>query len=203
MKDLRFQKNDRRIRQEFTNLLLRKNYESITVNEICRLAEVNRSTFYDHFENKDDLLKTTTENFMNQFSEEIIACITSDEPGKTLMEIFHLSEERATIFRVALKLHNEQFLKQAFAVHLNKGIEKAHLKFKTEDYRILYVNYFSALSIETIKWWLDYGMNGNRYEEIADIIMGTLNSGLNHTLIAPHTRADFSLTPRVYPPHIS
>lgn len=37
-------------------LLYRKEYEYITIKEICKKAEVNRSTFYLHYENMDDLL---------------------------------------------------------------------------------------------------------------------------------------------------
>ena len=41
-------------------LLLEKNeYDSITVKEICEKAGVNRSTFYKHYDTKDDLLVET------------------------------------------------------------------------------------------------------------------------------------------------
>ena len=37
-------------------LLEKKDYEFITVTEICQKAGVNRSTFYLHYESMDDLL---------------------------------------------------------------------------------------------------------------------------------------------------
>ena len=40
-------------------LLEKKNYEFITVKEICKKAGVNRSTFYLHYETMDDLLEET------------------------------------------------------------------------------------------------------------------------------------------------
>ncbi|MBQ8872345.1 MAG: helix-turn-helix transcriptional regulator, partial [Clostridia bacterium] len=40
-------------------LLEKKNYEFITVKEICTKAGVNRSTFYLHYETMDDLLMET------------------------------------------------------------------------------------------------------------------------------------------------
>lgn len=42
-------------------LLERKNYEYITVKEICEKAGVNRSTFYLHYETIDDLLSECIE----------------------------------------------------------------------------------------------------------------------------------------------
>ena len=41
-------------------LLEKKDFEYITVKEICDKAGVNRSTFYLHYENTSDLLKETT-----------------------------------------------------------------------------------------------------------------------------------------------
>lgn len=41
------------------SLLEKKNYEYITVKEICEKAGVNRSTFYLHYETTDDLLSET------------------------------------------------------------------------------------------------------------------------------------------------
>ena len=38
-------------------LLEKKDFEYITVKEICDTAGVNRSTFYLHYENTSDLLK--------------------------------------------------------------------------------------------------------------------------------------------------
>ena len=41
-------------------LLEKKDFEYITIKEICDTAGVNRSTFYLHYENTADLLKETT-----------------------------------------------------------------------------------------------------------------------------------------------
>ena len=41
-------------------LLEKKDFEYITIREICATAGVNRSTFYLHYENTADLLKETT-----------------------------------------------------------------------------------------------------------------------------------------------
>ena len=49
------------------SLLEKKPFEFITIREICEEAEVNRSTFYLHYENTRDLLKETTEYVMESF----------------------------------------------------------------------------------------------------------------------------------------
>ena len=48
-------------------LLEKKDYQYITVKEICQKAGVNRSTFYLHYETKDDLLKETIKYINKKF----------------------------------------------------------------------------------------------------------------------------------------
>ena len=50
-------------------LLEKKDFEYITVKEICVKASVNRSTFYLHYENTFDLLSETTRYIIDKFLE--------------------------------------------------------------------------------------------------------------------------------------
>ena len=49
------------------SLLKKKEFGYITVSEICKIAGVNRSTFYLHYENVEDLLNETTQYLLNEF----------------------------------------------------------------------------------------------------------------------------------------
>lgn len=50
-------------------LLQKKDYVYITVKEVCKKAGVNRSTFYLHYENMDDLLQESVETINRRFRE--------------------------------------------------------------------------------------------------------------------------------------
>ncbi|MBQ7798831.1 MAG: TetR/AcrR family transcriptional regulator [Clostridia bacterium] len=53
--------------QALIELLNKKEYEFITIKEICAKAGVNRSTFYLHYETKEDLLEECIENTNKHF----------------------------------------------------------------------------------------------------------------------------------------
>ena len=55
--------------EAFLRLLEKKDFEYITVKEICKTAGVNRSTFYLHYENVGDLLAESVRFMLDQFME--------------------------------------------------------------------------------------------------------------------------------------
>lgn len=50
-------------------LLERKQFKDISIIDVCEKAEVNRSTFYSHYDNLYDLLKETQERAVSEFFE--------------------------------------------------------------------------------------------------------------------------------------
>lgn len=56
MGDLRTEKSEEAIRAAFFELVRERGFERVTVGELCRRARVGRSTFYDHHEDKYELL---------------------------------------------------------------------------------------------------------------------------------------------------
>lgn len=53
--------------QAFIELLNKKEFEFITVKDICKKAGVNRSTFYLHYESINDLLEECLDNINKKF----------------------------------------------------------------------------------------------------------------------------------------
>lgn len=63
-----------RMDEAFLTLLAKKDFEYITVKEICEVAEVNRSTFYLHYETMSDLLSES----VSRMNEQFLACMEKD-----------------------------------------------------------------------------------------------------------------------------
>jgi len=66
--DRRITKTRKAIYTAFLQLLNKKSFETITVQEVIDLADVGRSTFYSHYESKELLLD---ELFLRQLQKEL------------------------------------------------------------------------------------------------------------------------------------
>ena len=61
------------ILQSFSSLLAQKNFDTITVQDITSLAEINRATFYAHFEDKYALLEFfIRQQFMQEIEKRLL-----------------------------------------------------------------------------------------------------------------------------------
>ena len=92
--DRRQQKSRDAIFAAFSRLLEKKNYSHITVQEIIDEANIGRSTFYAHFETKDELLDTIRQGDFTSLREGcrdlILSGVTTvEEAYRTL----HASED--------------------------------------------------------------------------------------------------------------
>lgn len=70
-KDLRIVKTRKALYRAFEELMKSKSFEQIKVSDICNEALINRSTFYDHYTDKYDLLEEYINSLKDAFTEEI------------------------------------------------------------------------------------------------------------------------------------
>ncbi len=54
------------LQHALNSLILKKDYEAITIKDICEAANVGRSTFYAHYTSKDDLKRSGFEHLRRQ-----------------------------------------------------------------------------------------------------------------------------------------
>lgn len=87
--DRRVQRTRRLLHKALMSLILEKKYESITVQEILDRADVGRSTFYMHFQDKDELLFSGFQ-YLQSFLESVQTTSTT-LPGKSYERIIGFS----------------------------------------------------------------------------------------------------------------
>ncbi len=102
-----------RMDEAFIRLLEKKEFEYITIKEICEEAGVNRSTFYLHYENIKDLLLESidyiNEQFLSYFQSEN-AGIAAKIESCPLKELILLTPQYLTPYLTYIKDHKRLFL---------------------------------------------------------------------------------------------
>ena len=73
-----FARTDRDIVNAFLTLLDQKSFEKITVADIIGEARINRSTFYQHFQDKYAILELLQETYARELGDLINSFTTSD-----------------------------------------------------------------------------------------------------------------------------
>ena len=165
--NLRTQKSKSEIRKAYLNLVIARNdISTITVSDICKKAGVNRTTFYAHYLDIDDLNASIEEwmvtEFLKVFSEEAESVQHSFDFGK----LFRNIKENQIFYKIYFKLGYD--FKELF---LQKGAADIAGMFY-EDTRFLdyHIEFFAAGITAIIKKWLDGGCK-EEPEDIGHILV--------------------------------
>jgi len=176
--DRRQQKTRRAIFSAFSILLQRKGFEKITVQEIIDEANIGRSTFYAHFETKDELLKAIcTDIFQHIFTmtlpqEEEHALGIENLELKLGHILFHLEQHRADLLGIFNSESSFLFIRylEEYLVDLFQRYDE---DFKSSLPQEFILNYLTSSFIATVRWWINqkepYGP-----EEVAHFYMTML-----------------------------
>ena len=170
------------------SLLEEKSFEYITVREICKRAEVNRSTFYLHYENTVDLLDETAKyllnDFMSYFSVDAKSVIEKFSES-SLDELNFISDEYLHPYLSYIKdnkrvfstvmLHSVSFGFSEIFQRLYENIFNPILErynYPTADRRYAMMFYLNGITAVVTEWLKD-GCE-KTIEEISKIIYGCI-----------------------------
>ena len=85
--DLRIVKTKASLYRGLTTLMKEKPFEQIKVSEICAASFVNRSTFYDHFNDKFELLQSLLLDLSSELNNSLTITNPKDNPEEYYKEI--------------------------------------------------------------------------------------------------------------------
>jgi len=182
--DRRQQKTRSAIFEAFGTLLSSKGYSKITVQEIIDEANVGRTTFYAHFQTKDDLLKDMCADLLEHvFSDDLSAESTHDfsmemeNPHAIVTHILcHLLDNKRNIIGILTCENGEPFL-SFFRQYLNKimvvrFMQTMHIHIENVPHDFL-VNHISSSFVGMVQWWIKNCLKP-KPEELADYFMAVI-----------------------------
>lgn len=175
------------------DLLNAKDFEAVTVKELCEKAGVNRSTFYSHYENLGELLEESIMNLFSQFNNAFAPknrLLISRLRDCPIDELFLVTPEYlipylgwvsehqkllGTIFRNAKLFKLDSIYTRVFNDIISPIFDRFGIPEQDRHYKaVYYINGIFALVGE----WLKNGCRDS-FERMAALIQDCVMSGTN------------------------
>lgn len=165
--DRRIQRTRRLLHKALMSLVLEKKYEAITVQEILDRADVGRSTFYMHFQDKDELLFNGFQYLQNFLeSKQEVATAVPDKSYERMiafsLPMFEHAQEYRRVQRALLGSSAETVLRRCIHSVL-AGIVRRELKLELLRRKghgspvspELLAHFLVSTYISVLMWWLN------------------------------------------------
>lgn len=158
--DLRIINSKTRIKNGFMNLIEEKPFREITVKEIIHSADVNRSTFYHHYQDKWDLrdqyIQESLEDFMIAFNEFDFSVPINVEnlcafTQQGVEEVYHNLDKYRPLFHPNLEVDILQEMSSIFYKFMLEWIDQQNQYFFPRYSSELFAEIYSASAVATIK----------------------------------------------------
>jgi AcrR family transcriptional regulator len=166
--DRRIQKTRRLLQDSLIELVSEKGFESVTIQDIVDRANVGRSTFYTHFQDKNELLQSCFDQIGKLF-ELHNAHISNGgnvkdfHNARFLLNIFQFVEKNHKLFKALLGKPGIGTFNQPIYDYIFDYMYEAARMLTPRDKQNSYqpemaAHYYVSAFIGTIRWWLDKDM---------------------------------------------
>ena len=154
--DRRVQRTRRSLRDALISLLAERGWDDIGVQDICERADVGRSTFYMHFQNKEQLLAAGLSDLRTVLREQAVAA--GGLPGQLSFArglIDHVSEQRK-IFRAIVGRRSGHVVQKRFREMVLQLVDEDLAPVAAAGWRRdAAAHYLAGALFELLAWWVD------------------------------------------------
>jgi AcrR family transcriptional regulator len=151
------------LQKALMELVREKDYDTITVQDVTKKADVRRATFYLHYNDKEELLMAALENTFEALSENVEHVTGGDllagklSPGSFLVTFAHVAENHA-LYRTLLTGQSATAITRYIRRYL-AGVIEASLASANEAESVVpfavIANYIAGSEMALIVWWLE------------------------------------------------
>ncbi len=195
--DERVIKTKKLIKIALSELIQEKGFDHVTITDLTQRANINRGTFYLHYQDKYDLLEkfenevlddinTNAENYIKSIKDiDFLGEDFSNEIKPFINKIFTYIKENYIIMKVILgpksDMRFQNKIKKALNILLTeKGWDNYFDSQNTFVSKNYFISYLVSAHIGVIRQWIDSGMNESA-ENMAEMIskmffLGPFNS---------------------------
>lgn len=186
--DPRVQRTQRRLRRAFVDLVTEKGYQRLTVQEITGRADVNRTTFYRHFADKEALMMHVVDHLVKDLMAEISPPpegTTVRDPAIPTRQLAGLFERARDQYDFLAAMTDEQgapmFLStliEAMERVLCERIRRAGVDEARAPVPVpIVVASITGAEVAVLKWWLAHTASCSA-ESVAEKLVEVMTAGV-------------------------
>lgn len=146
------------LKQAYISLMHQKQAARITVKEICESAEINRSTFYLHYAEPNDILIELEDEAIRKVSESLFAIGSSGEKPRDaeeyLLKFLRYVKENDDLFRTFLVENSDPHFKRKLRDVATKMITSSFSVNIPEERKELSYSFLVSGSIDALSDWI-------------------------------------------------
>lgn len=163
MGDLRTKRTYQFLKNALLELLTKKPFDEIKVNDICNVAMVHRTTFYSHFADKYELLNYCIEDVEQEITEKLHNQEYQDSKEfyrHMIMTLLEYIQENKKLFRSLVKKNTDRgiilIFKDACSSFISQMLQKEEVSGVTHQVPIsIMAEFYSGAVMDTISWWIN------------------------------------------------
>ena len=150
--NIRFQSTEEKIQRALFSLLKFRHYNDISIKELCYEAGVNRSTFYAHYDDINDLMIKTESVLFSQITDIFKPNIKWDE--KVFVKLFEFLFANRIFYKSYLETNEQAFMeKNDFTTFIKIINQKRDVDF-VETEKTYHMAFFAGGLKALAKAWL-------------------------------------------------
>ena len=156
------------IKETLTEMLLNEPIDKVTVTNLCQRADVNRSTFYSHFETLNDVLNDIEKEFCENVSYISYARSKAQNRADFLRYMHYIEAHRDTML---VLLKNGRIIDQISQKSMSLFMTEQPLADAREQIKHgFYIRYACSGTYRFLEEWLKYP-EAFTADEAADIVL--------------------------------
>ena len=153
--DRRVRRTRERLHQALIDLVIEKGYHQITVQDLTDRADVGRSTFYSHYETKDDLLVGLLDHLVDDIEGGLD---TEPNGGFPRLAVFQHVAANAPIFKALIGNGGIDLVEKAALDLLTARARSAALPGGTRIPDDIRAAFLAGSLMALVAWWVENDM---------------------------------------------
>lgn len=175
MEDLRKTRTLKLLKEALLEMMTKKSFEEIKINDICNVAMVHRTTFYSHFDDKYDLLeyciKEAEKEITEKMEPENYTSIQEFYTNMIMALVCYIEGNKEKFKAMLIKNDNTSFYKMfnsTCVLYIYKMLQKEEKSGVKHEVPInLVAEFYAGAVISSVTYWIK-DSSGMTSQELCD-----------------------------------